>query len=420
MRRFALLSAAALVSLLSLRMTSPAMAEEPQSAGMEMRLEYIGRREALRGSDAVAVPAGAALVQTTQLLPAAADGTLQGRTAAEQTTQLVTQLRQVLAAGGSRLDGLVRLHVYATGNEAGKLALDALTAALPATAAPAITLVQSRLPLEGAEVAMDAIALADGDNPAGAPVLRRSVRGIAGWPERTHVVRWQSPRVVFISGQAERADSAAEAAKLTMASLHRTLEFLGLTAGDVVQVKTFVTPMKDAAAVEEQISAFYTRNQHPAITQVEWSSSLPIEIEMVAIAPAAEEGEPQQPLTWLTPPGMSASPVFSRLAIARNAGLIYTSGLYGAAGASPQDEVGELFGHLEQVLSAAGSDLRHLAKGTYYVSDNEVSQAFNAIRPAKYDPKRPPAASKAVVQGVGLPGRGITVDMIAVRKPATR
>ena len=66
------------------------------------------------------------------------------------------------------------------------------------------------------------------------------------------------------------------------------------------------------------------------------------------------------------------------------------------------------------MLEKTGSDFRHLAKATYYVADDEASRKLGELRPKFYDPRRPPAASKAVVPGVGLAGKTVTLDMIAV------
>ena len=41
---------------------------------------------------------------------------------------------------------------------------------------------------------------------------------------------------------------------------------------------------------------------------------------------------------------------------------------------------------------------------------------LNELRPKFYDPKRPPAASKAFVPGVGLAGPSLMIDMIAVQR----
>ena len=74
----------------------------------------------------------------------------------------------------------------------------------------------------------------------------------------------------------------------------------------------------------------------------------------------------------------------------------------------------EVFGELQKILASAGSDMRHLVKATYYVSDKAADQEINAVRPSIYDAARPPAASKISVQGTGRPGKGTVIDMIAV------
>ena len=96
---------------------------------------------------------------------------------------------------------------------------------------------------------------------------------------------------------------------------------------------------------------------------------------------------------------------------------IYISGLYGDSLANGEAEIREIFANLGTLLNKTGSDFRHLAKATYYVSTNEASVKLGTIRPEFYDPQRPPAASKAPVAGTGREGRTITLDMIAVPRP---
>jgi enamine deaminase RidA (YjgF/YER057c/UK114 family) len=69
---------------------------------------------------------------------------------------------------------------------------------------------------------------------------------------------------------------------------------------------------------------------------------------------------------------------------------------------------------LDDVLKKTGSDMRHLVKATYYVSDDDAARWVDRIRPKVFDPVRAPAASKLMVHGVGHPQRTITIDMIAV------
>src|SRR5262249_30920531 len=120
---------------------------------------------------------------------------------------------------------------------------------------------------------------------------------------------------------------------------------------------------------------------------------------------------------YVTPPGMTTSPVYSRVAIVRGERTIHISGLYGDPSKGPESEVRDIFSKLGLLLRQSGSDFAHLAKATYYVSSDGPSAKLNELRPEFYDPRRPPAASKAQVRGVGRPGCGIVVDMIAVNVP---
>src|SRR5690606_5367321 len=91
---------------------------------------------------------------------------------------------------------------------------------------------------------------------------------------------------------------------------------------------------------------------------------------------------------------------------------LYVSGLYGNE-EDPDQQVRDIFKTLTRVSNAAGTDLRHLLKATYYCSADDVSRSLNALRPDYYDPERPPAASKAIVAGAGREDRTLTIDMIA-------
>ena len=56
----------------------------------------------------------------------------------------------------------------------------------------------------------------------------------------------------------------------------------------------------------------------------------------------------------------------------------------------------------------------HLVKATYYVNNDDLNKWHNAVRPDYFSPRRPPAASKAVVAGTGRVGQSITMDFIIV------
>ena len=225
------------------------------------------------------------------------------------------------------------------------------------------------------------------------------------------------PRV-YISGQAEKGNgSLADATRQTMAGLVKTLEHLGLARRDVVQLKAFLAPMSDSSvAVKEMIAAFPGETP-PPIVLVEWESSLPIEIELIAASPAPKETQKAEPLEFITPPWMKASPVFCRVVRVNHPTTIYISDRYGETDKPDSaEEVRDLYGSLRRIAEDSGTDLQHLAKATYYASTDEVSNQLNTVRPEFYDPARPPSASKAKVRGTGRAGRTITLDMIAVPK----
>ncbi len=246
---------------------------------------------------------------------------------------------------------------------------------------PALTCVVTALP-GGSNFAFDAVAPTD----------------------RTGLGVLPAGGVAYVSGQAEKGADLREATHQTMKSLAATLQFLGSDWSGVVQVKAFVQPMSDSVIVFEELRKFFPG---PKVL-VEWiGGSVPVEIEMIVSCPDAKEA-----IEFLTPPGLKASPVYCRVVRLAAGPRIYLSGLSATGDAGAQ--VRGVFAQLQTALDATGSDLKHLAKATYYVAADDVSKALNELRPYYYDPQRPPAASKATVQRIGSGSSTFTMDMIAV------
>ena len=140
----------------------------------------------------------------------------------------------------------------------------------------------------------------------------------------------------------------------------------------------------------------------------EWrDGSLPVEIELVAAAPGASQGDER--LTLVEP----ISARYSRIARIFAGRPVFVSGLTGSP-AEPAAQVRDLFARMRDIVVEAGSDMRHLAKATYYVSDKTADQEINTIRPSIFDNNRPPAASKISVQGTGHADKRVVIDMVAV------
>lgn len=326
--------------------------------------------------------------------------------AGDQVKLAFERLGEALVAGASGFNDLVRLNVYAASNDLVRRVREQLEDLIPAGSRPAVTNVVGGLTDAGSLVALDAVAVSS--KPAGL------VNVNAAWGRSAARQGVLAPgRKLFISGQAEKGASLRECTRATMTSLQQTLEMFQLSAEHVVQIKSFVTPIGGKAEVEDEIARFFKPDRLPPLVYVEWKSTLPIEIELIAAVPEGTfASATSESVEYHTPKWLSSSPIFSRVALVNSPTTIYTGGLYGKP-ASAEAQVRDIFAQLREITAETHSDLKHLAKATYYVASDETSAKLNAVRPEFYDPQRPPAASKAVVAGVGLADRGITLDMIA-------
>lgn len=349
-------------------------------------LTHIGER-----SDAVRVKRGG-LVHTRQL-----NGLASGEEKAG-FDDLIGQLKGICRAHEATLEDVAKLNVYVTNPDS----LFAATvrnwiAEAWKTKPPAVTLIPTPLP-GGTRIAADAVIATDSDSGK----VERFERDAATMPANRDIL--------YVSGRAASGE-LAEATAGTMTELFAVLEHLGSTPADVVQVKAFIRPMSGWETVERVIEESFGKLGAPPLVFVEWSStSRATEIELIAAAP--DQRDTNEPISYFTPPGDKSSPVFSRVARVHADEVIYIGGLTGSDNTSPEKEVETLFGDLKRVAETAGSDLRHFAKATYYVSENDVSAALNKLRPEYYDPLRPPAASKVAVPAIGVDHFGLLIDMV--------
>jgi enamine deaminase RidA (YjgF/YER057c/UK114 family) len=320
------------------------------------------------GSARAVLVEGAALTHTGQFF---------GATAREALSKVDRALR----AGGSSLGRAVKLNFVLAAD-------DVEVGRVPGS--PAVSLVSGSLADSAARVGVDAVGVSN----------KRRMRS-------PQVAVLPAGGRTYVSGQSANG-SIPEATRATMEKLRQALEFQGLGWQHVTQVKSFLDPIASAEEVRAIIAGYFGPAPPPQVF-VEWTSKGKIEIELVAEAPGATA-----PIEYLTPTGETASPVFSRIARLAHPSTIYVSGLYGSTPSDGAKQIHEILADLKASLADLGGDLLHMAKATYYVADDTASRQLNEIRPAYYDPKRPPAASKAPTRGTGRAGRSVTLDMIAV------
>jgi len=322
----------------------------------------------------------------------------------KQLSDVIHQLGENLAAAKSGWGALVRMHFYVRTDAVADEIRKVLARAFKDVHKPAATFVRGELEFPEVAFVLDVVSLSGEVGHAAA--IRRTPRAVVLPP---------GP-LLYISGEAV-GGAIEEATGNTLAALEATLKFAGCDWPDVAQLKSFVAPMTAVDTVRSAISRYLAGRPIPMLVFVEWkATSSPIEIELVAAVPKARGDAMTQTVEHLNPPSVTTpSKVFSRAAMVKTDRLIYTSGYYGD-GPDTGARIRDIFTKLRALAEQAGGNLEHLVKATYYVNDAESSKLLNDIRPEFYSPQRPPAASKAIVQGVGRDGRNITIDMIAAGK----
>jgi enamine deaminase RidA (YjgF/YER057c/UK114 family) len=318
-------------------------------------------------------------------------------------TEVIDALATLLGQAGGDFRRVVRLNFHVTDDAMTRVIHQALAARF-SEAPPAVTIVRSVLARPGVSVACDAVAAVTRGGDA-----IETINGAAILP---------AGGKAFISGQAKRGKDFADSVTQTMDALHASLPQIGVSKADVVQVKAFINPMSSHAVARSAIEKTYGGGRVPAIVITEWLASAPTEIELITSAPRAQpkNGEPIE-YHWLE--GMPVSPYYSRMTtVAAGTPLIFISSLDGGAGVTPRDQWLRTFEKLAGVLRDCGSSFRHMAKATYFLADPAAREFLGEIRNVFYDPARPPAASAIDVQSIGVPDRGVALDMIVV--PAKR
>ncbi|MFO1019768.1 MAG: Rid family hydrolase [Planctomycetales bacterium] len=374
-------------------------------------LKYVGSDPRTATSQAIRVDK-ADLIHTAQLVALDVEGIIFGKDNFEhQAESIFSQLKAILVAAGSDVDKLVRVHLYLKDAKDGPLAMEVMHDVFRKLPYPSVTMVSGKLPHPDALLAVDVVAAAA---PGGPEVQSTRVELLGGQAQFSHAKRLPMGKVLHIAGQAEKGANLVECTRNTLGSLQRTLEWMGLSWQDVVSIKCFMTPMEQTAEVRRTVSEVLGGKDIPPVVCVDWISTLPIEIEVVASANRSNVKFPDGiNVMYLTPPGMTRPTVYSRATVLKGPS-VYLSGVFARDVKSADEETRDLFVQLEKVLKSAGSDFQHLVKATYYCREDGTSKALNALRPNYYSPESPPAASKAITPGVGRPDRNITLDLIAV------
>ena len=383
--------------------------EAPDKEAASASIQYFPL-DAPAGMSQAVVVQGHPLVHTRQLLPVDREGKLVGKDSVDkQVEQVLNNLDAVLSASGSSLDQLVRLNVYAITPPTVDRVREQLHKRLQPTVRPTITAVLTPMPRRDALVAIDAVAVAA---EKGKAVAFERCEAVAGDKDCADAALLPRGGVAYLSGVPAEGGLTVSAVDKSMSALWKTLEDLKLSPAQVVQLKVFLRPASSADEVLLKLKEYFPGQMTPPVVFVEWLAPPPVEIELIAQLPLTGESAPS--VQYYNPPEVRPMQIFSRVALVRTDRQIYVSGLFARKPGRGQEQALDVFDQLKSILAQAGSDLRHMAKATYYVYDDGSARGMDRARLWLYDKDRPPAASKCMVHGVGQSDRTLTMDMIAV------
>jgi enamine deaminase RidA (YjgF/YER057c/UK114 family) len=345
-------------------------------------------------------------------LPFDREGRLVGANSVEeQIAQVLNNLDTVLVDCGSNLNQLIRLNVCAITPGTVELLRQQLTGRLEDGKRPAMTAVLTPLPHRDALVAVDAVAAAADQGQA---VTSRRCEGVFGDDAHADASVLPSGGVAYLSGVPAEGGLTVSAVDRSISILWKTLGELGLSSRDVVQLKVFLRPASSASDVANSLKTYFPDRLTPPVVFVEWLAPPPVEIELIARLPIGETADAS--IEYYNPPEVRPMQIFSRVALVRTPRQLYISSLYARQAGRGQEQALDVFDQLQSILERTGSDLRHMAKATYYVYDDDSARGMDRARLWLYDQDRPPAASKCLVHGVAESGRTLTLDMIAVEE----
>ena len=380
-----------------------------ESASKGPSIEYMPL-DAPAGTSRAVIVQGHALVHTRQLMALDPQDKLVGKGhVGQQVEQVLDNLERVLEESDSSLDQLVRVNVYAMTPGGVDLVREKLSERLPSSVRPALTGVLTPLPHRDALVALDAVAVAVDQGPGVAfhqcgPGSDQPCADAAVLPRGG---------VVYLSGMPAEAGLTESAVDASMEGLWKELDELSLTPDQIVHIKVFLRPAWSAEAVLKKLNEWFPGKTTPPVTFVEWLAPPPVEIELVVQLPQSDDSKPN--VEYYNPPYVRPLQIFSKVAIVNTDRQIYLGGLFPSKeGGGDQAAALDVFDQLSKILAATGSDMLHMVKGTYYVTDDGSARGTDRARLWLYPQDRPPAASKCMVHGVGMDGRKMTLDMIAV------
>jgi enamine deaminase RidA (YjgF/YER057c/UK114 family) len=253
---------------------------------------------------------------------------------------------------------------------------------------PALTLVRAGgLPMEGAQVVLEAIAAARKDvNPHG---------------------------LAFLSAQLATSenplDPVAPLAADSLAALRQAVQSAGAQPAGVLRVTCFLSSLENLEAIRNLVETAYPG----AATDFVRTQRSPLRALAACEAVARLASDPADAVRVIGPAGPPDPSGQSQIALV-NAPEVVLTGAQASFGYQEQD-ARLAFERLQKELQQAGSSARQVVFAHYYPLSQPIADQVRRIRPEFFDRAHPPAGSLVLFEGLPSMDSGFAVDVIAVR-----
>jgi enamine deaminase RidA (YjgF/YER057c/UK114 family) len=218
--------------------------------------------------------------------------------------------------------------------------------------------------------------------------------------------------LAFISGKGALAPlkehgQVLPLAEKSIADLNTALTGVGLTGADVLRVTCFQSSLEDISKVQSAVAqAFPAAVVSYAQTQRSPSEHV-VECEAVARLKTAAGAN------WkvLNPPGLTASPNFSQLALAGPGPVVLSGGQL--AFRTQDSDVRLCFDRMKKQLEENGASMKSVFWSSIYPLSRTVTDKVRAIRFEYYDKANPPASTVMNFEGLPSLDASFSLEVIA-------
>ncbi len=301
--------------------------------------------------------------------------------------QIRDGLKALRSQAGARPIVKIRAFVAGTGDQRRVQSIVAETFAEKKQPLPAVSTIQvGMLPLEGAQVVMEAVVAAKKPvNPHG---------------------------LAFLSGMggvgAEPPEKLLPMLDKAIADLTQATRAAGSEPADVMRVTCLLSALDPIAEVRTKVAAAFPGAVLTAVQAQRLHDKALAECEAVARL----RTKPAAALAMLNPPEMNPSTAYSKGALIGAEKIVLTGSQM--AFRAEEKDVHLAFQRMAKALEAAGSSMKHVAFSSLYSLTNSVTAKIRAARFDYYDKAKPPASTLLLFEGLPSMDASFAIELVAV------